>query len=291
LEDAESQVSSFLNREWKLKGLLPLRLDKDCCKFIERNGQWYIQIPLRPSPEVKTVRMLIPISIQPKRYYESLIKFVAHDTPPSKLIRKGKNLELHVTIPLGIIQNTVKPKAFCGIDLNMRKIAIIMLPEPNFSVHGRNVRFYSLKALNQRLNQIGGNKGESQKLIKNEFGNLLKTIFELTRGQQTTYVIEDLSGIRRNSKNMGRDVNRWLNSYWAYRKFRLMLEQKAKSRNELVLSIEPKGTSQTCYKCKVKGIRNKWKFTCPNCGNQINADLNAAINIALAGKTSCGLME
>lgn len=59
-----------------------------------------------------------------------------------------------------------------------------------------------------------------------------------------------------------------------------MLEQKTQRRTENVVVIEPAYTSQICYKCGEKGKREKWKFTCQNCGNQINADLNAAINIA-----------
>lgn len=280
LEDAESQVISFLKRKWRLRGFLPLRLDKDCCRFYERDGQYYMNIPLRASPQTKTIRMTIPISIQPKKYYEALIKFLKENTPPSKLIKTGKNFELHITIPIEVIQNKDKLKAVCGIDLNMRKIAVVMLTEPDYTVRGKNILFYNLKPLNQKLNQIGGKKAESQKLIKNEFGTALKAIFKLTKGYNTTYYIEDLIGIRRNTKNMGRDVNRWLNSHWAYKKFRTMLEQKTQRRTENVVAIEPAYTSQICYKCGEKGKREKSKFICQNCGNQINADLNAAINIA-----------
>lgn len=284
LEDAESHVISMVKKQWKLNGLLPLRLDKDCCRFLQENGQWHVKIPVRASPEAKTVGLVIPISIRPKKYYEPLIRFLKANTPPSKIIKKGRTFYLHITVPLNVVQTSDKPKAVCGIDLNMRKIAIVMLAQPDYEVHGKNVRFYSLKSLNQKLNQIGGEKGESQKLIKNEFGNLLKIISELTKGYSTTYAIEDLTGISRNSKNMGRDINRWLNSHWAYRKFREMLEQKAQKLRQTVLAVEPKGTSQTCYKCGNKGKREKWRFTCLNCQNQINADLNAAINIALKGK-------
>lgn len=280
LDDAESHVSSLLNKKWQLKGLLPLRLDKNCCRFEERDGQYYVRIPLRASPEAKTTRMWIPVSVTPKRYYKPLINFLQENTPPSKLIKKGKNFELHVTVPVETIQNKDKPRAVCGIDLNMRKIVAIILAEPDYVVYGKNVCFYSLKGLNQKLNQVGGEKATSQKLIKNEYGNLIKAIFTLTKGYNTTYVIEDLTGIRRNTKNMGRDVNRWLNSHWAYRRFRQMLEQKAQRRGEILVAVDPRGTSSFCYKCGSKGKREKWRFTCLKCGNEMNADLNAAINIA-----------
>ena len=281
LEDAESHINSLLRKEWKLDGLLPLRLDKDCCLFTKHDNQWFIRIPLRGSPEAKTVRITIPLSIQPKKYYEPLIKFLKEKTPPSKLVKNGKRFELHVTVPINVIQKSAKPNAVCGIDLNMRKIAIVMLTEPEYEIEGKNIIFYNLKPLNQKLNQLGGKKGESQNFMKNEFGNLLKTIFQLTKDYNTSYALEDLTGIRRNSKNMGKDINRWLNSRWAYRKFRTMLEQKAQIRGEATIFVEPSGTSQTCYKCGRKGKRpERWKFTCPHCGNQINADLNAAINIA-----------
>lgn len=282
LEDAESHITASVKREFKFQRFLPLRLDKDCCRFEAENGQYYVKIPLRASPDAKTVRMSIPISIRPKKYYAPLIKFLRECTPPSKLIKNRKNFELHVTVPVEVVQDGDKPKAICGIDLNMRKIAVIMLTEPDYKVHGKNVRFYSLKALNRKLNKVAGAKQQSQKLIKNEYGNLIKIVFDLTKDYATTYAIEDLTYIRRYAKNMGRDINRWLNSHWAFRKFRSMLEQKTRRRGEaLLLVVEPSGTSSLCYKCGTKGKREKWKFTCPNCGNQINADLNAAINIAL----------
>ncbi len=62
------------------------------------------------------------------------------------------------------------------------------------------------------------------------------------------------------------------------------LEQKVPGRVE---RINPAWTSQTCNTCNICGIRdgevreNQAVFRCRACGQQANADVNAARNIAL----------
>ena len=49
--------------------------------------------------------------------------------------------------------------------------------------------------------------------------------------------------------------------------------------NGEVALVDAKGTSQTCSRCGLKGIRFRHSFSCPNCGFSLHADLNAAVNI------------
>lgn len=43
--------------------------------------------------------------------------------------------------------------------------------------------------------------------------------------------------------------------------------------------VNAKGTSITCSRCGLRGIRKRHSFYCPNCGFTIHADTNAAFNI------------
>ncbi len=65
-----------------------------------------------------------------------------------------------------------------------------------------------------------------------------------------------------------------------------MLEYKQQWQGGLLIKVNPRFTSQTCFECKhvAKGNRRtQAKFECVECGYIANADVNAARNILAAG--------
>ena len=65
-----------------------------------------------------------------------------------------------------------------------------------------------------------------------------------------------------------------------------MLEYKQQWRGGLLIKVNPRYTSQTCFKCKhiaKENRRTQSKFECVKCGHKANADVNAARNILAAG--------
>ena len=65
-----------------------------------------------------------------------------------------------------------------------------------------------------------------------------------------------------------------------------MLEYKQQWQGGLLVKVNPRYTSQTCFKCKHKAQENRQtqaKFECVKCGYVANADFNAASNILAAG--------
>ncbi len=65
-----------------------------------------------------------------------------------------------------------------------------------------------------------------------------------------------------------------------------MLEYKQHWRGGLLIKINPRHTSQTCFECKHVAKDNRQtqaKFECVECGHSNNADINAARNILSAG--------
>ncbi len=98
--------------------------------------------------------------------------------------------------------------------------------------------------------------------------------------------IEDLTSIRVQSRAKGVKFTKKLNN-WSFYQLEQFLRYKAEAFGKSVITIDPRYTSQKCSKCGhiYKGNRKDNSFHCVKCGFQIHADLNAARNIAILGKS------
>lgn len=94
----------------------------------------------------------------------------------------------------------------------------------------------------------------------------------------TTFVLEDLSGIR--NKRRGKKLNKWLGA-WPFYQFETFLAYKAEALGKEVVFVDARYTSQKCSRCGhiYTGNRQHSRFHCVRCGFQAHADVNAAINI------------
>jgi IS605 OrfB family transposase len=68
-------------------------------------------------------------------------------------------------------------------------------------------------------------------------------------------------------------------SQWQRRLMRQSVTNTAERRGLLVDDVNPAYTSQDCSRCGLRGIRKRHAFSCPHCGHEAHADVNAAINI------------
>nr|BBH92052.1 transposase [Thermogemmatispora argillosa] len=66
---------------------------------------------------------------------------------------------------------------------------------------------------------------------------------------------------------------------WQRGLIRRWVEQQAQERGLHVVDVNPAYTSQICSRCGQRGNRRRHAFTCPHCGFQEHADINAARNI------------
>jgi len=94
--------------------------------------------------------------------------------------------------------------------------------------------------------------------------------------------IEDLTNIRFTSKRRNKKFRTKLGK-WSFGQLRSFLEYKGLLYGVPVVVVDPRYTSQTCNVCKHLGKRTNKHFKCNNCGNDMDADFNAAINIATLG--------
>jgi len=94
--------------------------------------------------------------------------------------------------------------------------------------------------------------------------------------------------IKKKKKN-GRRFNRKLGN-WSYGQLSTFIKYKAESTGKTVVDVNPKYTSQMCSRCGYtnKANRKGLVFKCKECGYELNADLNAARNIAVLGMSEYG---
>ena len=103
--------------------------------------------------------------------------------------------------------------------------------------------------------------------------------------------MEDLNliGMTAKAKGRGRSAKTGLNREMSYSRpgtFQRQIEGACANAGVTVIKVDPRGTSMTCHACghKDKGSRmSQERFQCTNdkCNNDINADKNAAHNIAV----------
>jgi len=94
----------------------------------------------------------------------------------------------------------------------------------------------------------------------------------------STYVLEDLTGIREQRRN--RNMNRLLSS-WAFLQFEFQLKYKCELNGINVAYVDPRYTSQKCSVCKTvdKTSRQDDIYHCAKCGFTANSDINSSVNI------------
>jgi IS605 OrfB family transposase len=95
--------------------------------------------------------------------------------------------------------------------------------------------------------------------------------------------IEDLTNIRFTSKRRNKKFRIKLGK-WSFGQLRSFLEYKGLLYGVPVVVVDPRYTSQTCNVCKYLGKRTNKHFKCNNCGNDMDADVNASLNIATLGR-------
>jgi len=134
--------------------------------------------------------------------------------------------------------------------------------------------------------------------IKNKRDDFLHKVSN-TLSENQTIKVEDLKikNMSRKAKgsienpNMRASAKSGLNRsilQQSWGKFFELLNYKLKRKGGELIKVNPKYTSQTCSVCGHISKENRLtqaKFECKKCGNKLNADLNAAVNISNAAGT------
>ena len=106
-----------------------------------------------------------------------------------------------------------------------------------------------------------------------------------------TVAMEDLSlnNMTAKSKGKGSSAKTGLNREMAYSRpgtFQRLIKGACANAGVIVVMVDPKGTSITCHRCghsdkESRISQDRFRCTNYNCDNDVNADVNAAYNIAV----------
>jgi len=110
-----------------------------------------------------------------------------------------------------------------------------------------------------------------------------KHIVEQAKEQQQAIALEDLTGIRDRTNRKIRKSRRGMHNTWSFYQLRAYIEYKAARAGIEVIPVNPAWTSQMCSNCWHIGSRSGVHFRCSNCGAELHADVNGAVNIATVG--------
>ncbi|MFN3919957.1 MAG: RNA-guided endonuclease TnpB family protein [Methylohalobius sp.] len=107
-------------------------------------------------------------------------------------------------------------------------------------------------------------------------------VAEAVRNGCSLIRMEELRGIRGRLKVPNRHLNRMI-SLWAFAQLQAFVRYKAAGKGIRFETVNPAYTSQTCGSCGSCGRRDQETFFCTTCGVSLDADVNAARNIAGGG--------
>lgn len=133
----------------------------------------------------------------------------------------------------------------------------------------------------RRLSKRLSGKEKTHASIVNH--TIAKSIILSAKESGKGVAIEDLTNIRFTSKRRNKKFRTKLGK-WSFRQLRSFLEYKGLLYGVPVVVVDPRYTSQTCNVCKHLGKRNNKNFKCNNCENDMDADVNASLNIATLGR-------
>lgn len=144
------------------------------------------------------------------------------------------------------------------------------------------------KELLQIYEKLSKKQRESKKykkLLIHKKNKINEIINKIDFSNVNIVFLENLKNIKKNSK--GKIYKKFINKlqYWSYKQVIEKFRQISEIEGFYLKFVNPAYTSQTCSKCGNidKSSRKREIYQCSSCGLEIDADLNATINIHSRG--------
>jgi len=179
---------------------------------------------------------------------------------------------------------------FIGVDLGLVSIATLSNGK---EFNSKKLQDYREKRQKVRSSVQSKCTRGSKKLLKRLSGRerttasiinhtIAKQIVQIAKEENKGIALEDLKGIRFSSLKKGKKFRTRVGK-WSFNQLRQYISYKAILNGVPVVLVNPRYTSKTCNNCHHIGNRKGKIFRCNNCGNNMDADINASKNIATLG--------
>ena len=130
------------------------------------------------------------------------------------------------------------------------------------------------KQINKKIKKVYSKK-------KTQTNLTLQKVTKDLSNQNKTILIGELTNLKKNIKSNFKSLNRQMQNNWNLQTFIHLLEYKNKLKGNQVIKVNEAWTSKTCCKCGSINHDLELKdrqYIC-ECGNDLNRDINGAINI------------
>ena len=260
---------------------LAMRIDKRLYSNLSVEG-------IALTGEVKGKRTFHPFVKYPKME-EMFSKYIAKD--PLLFIRDNR---LFLSVPFEVPELPTQGDSCLGVDLGMKRLFVtsegVAFRDDKYLAERRKVR-YLKRCLKEKKTRSA--KRHFQK-VKHRERNLSKDMCYraskalLASTEASIIVMEDLTKIKKNTSKTEEGYKRKRHnsaiSQVPFYKFKEILTQKAALAGKRVVTVNPSYTSQTDSRThKKEGSRKGCRFYGID-GTVLDADWNAAVNIALKSK-------
>jgi IS605 OrfB family transposase len=297
-----------------------IRENKRLKLFIKEEGiylKWFKEILFRLEfgKDASNNRCIVERLIESDRQQKKKGEDYVANNSSIKLVKYGKSTRIFLLLSIDIPakKQVLDKDVVLGVDLGIKcPLYLAINKNDNFKMqigdiehfHNQRTMFQKrFKSLPKLICTQGGH-GRKKKLeplekLKGKERNWVHTqnhvysrevIKQALKQNAGTIHMESLKDFGKGKDGYVKDEYKYLLRYWSYYELQSMIEYKAKLEGIEVKYIDPAYTSQTCSYCGERGERKKQEeFVCtnPQCkrrGEKINADFNAARNIAMSKK-------
>lgn len=226
-------------------------------------------------------RLIVPIIFGS---YAKLTERVIRNS--AKLIYRDKEFYLQAAVEVPEAQ-LVSTQDFLGVDLGIVNLATtsegqvfsgkqVDTVRERYTALKANLQSAGTKSAKRHLKKISGQEGRFK---RNTNHTVSKQIVQAAKALGKAIALEELSGFKKTVRKAQRERF----GKWAFNQLAAYISYKAAIAGVEVVKVDPKNTSRTCSECshcEKSNRKSQSVFKCRSCGHYMDADLNAAKNIA-----------
>lgn len=239
-------------------------------------------------------------------YSENIRKIIDCGLEYTDLSFQIKDGDLYILIPVKdiITDNNLDTNITIGVDLGIAIPAVCAISNSDDRAYiGCKEDFLRIRThiqgirrrFQRNLKFSNGGHGRNKKLtplerMESKEKNFVQQYNHMISRRIVDFALKNKAGVIKLEllEGFGMDgKNEFILRNWSYFQLETQIAYKAKQYGIEIIHIDPYHTSQTCSACGnyEEGQREKQsEFICKKCGTKMNADYNAAKNIALSNK-------